>query len=171
MSWWEEGEGGACSVTESGEWFQGLELGRKEENPAVEYGVWDQPPPKNKAKYMKMVDRKTSPAELQSTNTSVCPSGCFGRGWIQTGANRSTLWEETKSLGSFVRAYGRIGLFTVNSEACMQGRRGKDCFETRADGWKALIRKPDNLTVLILSKISKILTRAVRWVRKMLYYL
>lgn len=96
---------------------------------------------------------------------------CFGRGWIQTGANRSTLWEETKSLGSFVRAYGRIGLFTVNSEACMQGRRGKDCFETRADGWKALIRKPDNLTVLILSKISKILTRAVRWIRKMLYYL
>lgn len=75
MSWWEEGEGGACSVTESGEWFQGLELGRKEENPAVEYGVWDQPPQKNKAKYMKMVDRKTSPAELQSTNTSVCPSG------------------------------------------------------------------------------------------------
>lgn len=96
---------------------------------------------------------------------------CFGRGWIQTGSNRSTLWEETKSLGSFVRAYGRIGLFTVNSEACMQGRRGKDCFETRADGWKALIRKPDNLTVLILSKISKILTRAVRWIRKMLYYL
>lgn len=37
--------GGACSVTESAEsgiWFLGLEFWRKEGNPTVEYGVWDQ---------------------------------------------------------------------------------------------------------------------------------
>lgn len=109
---------------------------------------------------------------------------CFGRGWIQTGTNtkksrklsnvRTTPWEETKSLGSFVLGYGWVGLFTVNREAHMQGRRafrGKDCFESGADVWKVLIRKPENLIVLISTKISKSLTRAVRWIRKMLYYL
>lgn len=49
--------------------------------------------------------------------------------------------------------------------------RGKDRFESRADGWKVLNRKPEHLIVFIPGKISKILTRVVRWIRKMLCYL